>query len=320
MGFSRSSDLTRRFNCYGLPLPMAQELAAAVLKWEECSGPKWTVDRLKSLKQDMIRIHIGELPLTWVKTNREGKWYGVWGFLRNLAEKSQKHLEIALNCLMVYSAFIPKRITEAHFSKACESIASPRISYPEDVNSTIAAHAESVLGLMKCGNAQPLLFYHGKEGTKSPVITGASVVQSQDLEAELKWIGYSPDNLAFINKHFIVYRSLLDGLSNTVLCNHTKVIGRPPSEVSGGKLCPLTKDGGLKVRWIANPYRIHQLALQPLGDVLFKTLKILPWDCTFDQVKPYQHVQEHLKSGGHAYCVDLSSATDYFPLKLQLAI
>jgi hypothetical protein len=60
--------------------------------------------------------------------------------------------------------------------------------------------------------------------------------------------------------------------------------------------------------------------LTPLGDALFKALAGLPWDCTFDQSKPYQSVQEHLKRGGTAFSVDLSSATDYFPLELQLSI
>jgi len=320
MDLSTCSDLRRRFVCYGLPSSMAVELAGEIRKWEENSGPKWTVDRLKSIKHDLVRIRIGEDPLTWVKTNRSGEWYGVWGFLSRLAQRSLHGFEVAINCLMVYTTFIPSKITEKDFQEACESIASPRNSYPADVNSSIAAHAESIFGLQKCGNAQPLLFYQGKEGTKSPHITGPSVVQCEDLQAELEWLSHSQENLAFINRHFNAYRPLLEGLSNEVLTEYTQVVGKPPSEVAGGKLCPLTKDGGLKIRWIANPFRIHQWALQPLGDKLFQLLTGLPWDCTFEQSKPYEVVQEHLKKGKTAYCVDLSSATDYFPLELQLSV
>jgi hypothetical protein len=57
-----------------------------------------------------------------------------------------------------------------------------------------------------------------------------------------------------------------------------------------------------------------------LGNALFQLLAGLPWDCTFEQSKPYNVVQEHLKKGGTTFCVDLSSATDYFPLELQLAV
>lgn len=320
MDLIQCRDLQRRFVCYGLPSSMAKELAGEVRKWEENSGPRWTVDRLKSLKQDLVRIRIGEAPHTWVKKNRQGDWYGVWGFLSRLAIKNLKSFEIAINCLMVYSTFIPSKITEGDFLKACESIASPRTNYPSDVNSTLATHAESIFGLQKCGKAQPLLFYQGKEGTKSPVISGGSVVQSEDLQVELDWIAFSQENLDFINKHFNAYRPILEGLSNELLVECCKVVGKPPSEVAGGKLCPLTKDGGLKIRWIANPFRLHQWALQPLGDKLFKLLAGLPWDCTFEQSKPYRYVQEHLKKGQTAFCVDLSSATDYFPLELQLAI
>jgi len=109
MGLSQRNGLQRRFQCYGLPFSMAVELAKEVLKWEENSGPKWTVDRLKSLKQDLIRIRIGESPVTWVKTNRNGDWYGVWGFLRKMASSSLTSFESAINCLMVYSSYVPSK-------------------------------------------------------------------------------------------------------------------------------------------------------------------------------------------------------------------
>jgi hypothetical protein len=314
------SSILRRFKCYGLPASLARDLSNEIGNWEKNSGPKWTVNRLKSLKQDMIRIQIGEEPLTWVKTNKSGVWFGVWGYLRSLAAKSQKGFELAVNCLMVYSLYLPRKVTAQDFSEACESIASERVHYPADVNSTIATHAESIIGTLKAGNSQPLVFYQGKEGTKSPVVSGGSVVQSQELNRDLEWIGHCPENLAFLNKHFMAYRPLLEGLSNDILVEHTQVVGLPSKDTTGGKLCPLTKDGGLKIRWIANPFRIHQWALKPLGEILFETVANLPWDCTFDQTKPYKFVQEHLKKGGTTFCVDLSSATDFFPLDLQLAI
>jgi hypothetical protein len=90
--------------------------------------------------------------------------------------------------------------------------------------------------------------------------------------------------------------------------------------VPAGHLIPLTKDGGWKVRWIASPYRLHQLALAPLGSALFRLLEDLPWDCTYDQSKPYSIIQEHLRSGKEAFAVDLTSATDYFPLEVQLSV
>jgi hypothetical protein len=93
-----------------------------------------------------------------------------------------------------------------------------------------------------------------------------------------------------------------------------------PTSIEGGVVVPLTKDGGWKVRWIASPYRLHQLALRPLGLSLFRLLKTLPWDCTHDQEKAIPVIQHHLQLGKTAHAVDLSSATDYFPLDLQLQV
>jgi hypothetical protein len=321
MDYIQRTGLQQRFKCYGLPLSMAKELAGEISKWEENSGPKWTVQRLKSLKQDLIRIQIGELPQTWVKKNRSGNWYGVWGFLANMANSSLTSFEIALNCIMAYSTFIPSKITAEDLMEERESIESERVYYPDGLNATLADHAASIYGTQKCGNAQPLLFYQGKDGTKSPYIGGASVLQSEDILKDLEWVGYSYNNFMFFNKHYTAYRPLLEGLSNDVINSFSAVIGkRLTTKVSGGKLCPLTKDGGLKIRWIANPFRLHQWALQPLGDALFSLLDGQAWDCTFDQEKPYKSVQEHLKAGKTTYCVDLSSATNYFPLELQLQI
>jgi hypothetical protein len=77
------------------------------------------------------------------------------------------------------------------------------------------------------------------------------------------------------------------------------------------------QEPGYKLRSIASPYRIHQLALKPLGDTLGKIVSTLPWDCTFDQTKAIQPIQLRLWSGKPVYSVDLSSATDYFPLQIQ---
>jgi hypothetical protein len=79
------------------------------------------------------------------------------------------------------------------------------------------------------------------------------------------------------------------------------------------------QEPGYKLRSVANPNRVYQMALKPLGDSLFGLLKTLPWDCTHDQAIAIPHIQKHLSAGKVVHCVDLSSATDYFPLALQLS-
>jgi hypothetical protein len=328
-----------RFRALGLPIPVSQDLEALVLRWEANSGPKWTVDRLKSLKQDFIRLRTGLEPLTYVRKNRSGRWFGVLGFLRRFSLQHLRGFEIVLNCMMVYSSYIPSEPTRGHIASMRASVQSIPPFIPEKLHEDLAKHARDVVGFRKVGPGQPLLTFRGKVATKSPVWGGPSVSQGDYLEAEFLWLK-DPYHKIFLNRHYRVYKPVLEGIDNASLweplpglsgqSHHMLDFGpfetihsrlRPPFfAVDAGTITPLTKDGGWKVRWIANPYRIHQLALQPLGSTLFGVLAELPWDCTFEQSKPYVVIQEHLKRGGKCFAVDLQSATDFFPLSLQLTV
>jgi hypothetical protein len=331
--------MQRRFIAYGLPAFAAGQLEAEILRWEVNSGPEWTVERLKSLKTDFIRLRADQEPLTWVRKNRQGGWFGVWGFLRKYASKSLKCFEVVLNCLMVYSSFVPKKPTKKHVLKMKASIECTPVILPDKLKKDIAAHATTILGTFPLGPSCPLATFQGKVSTKAPIWGGRSVEQSDFIEQELKWME-DPYHLLFLNRHYECYSSVLEGLSNISLREPLRGLSagvaylaemgpfetvharlKPPfSPTDAGHLVPLTKDGGWKVRWIASPYRIHQMALNPLGSALFRELAQLDWDCTFDQTKAYPFIQKHLRKGKECYAVDLSSATDFFPLDLQLSV
>jgi hypothetical protein len=140
----------------------------------------------------------------------------------------------------------------------------------------------------------------------------------------------------FANKHFSIYFEVLNGLSKgwskCLLADRfdhhpyseeeLRFLQSSPRRDSliVGNLVPLNKDGGWKIRWIASPFRLHQMALEPLGRPLFQELARLPWDCTFDEDRGKEVIQNHLKEGKTAFAVDLASATDFFPLGLQIAV
>jgi len=87
---------------------------------------------------------------------------------------------------------------------------------------------------------------------------------------------------------------------------------------TGGEVHFLMQEGG-KMRSIASPHLVFQMALQPLGSSVYSIVQSLPWDCTFDQSKALPFVQSALKQSQQVHSVDLSSATDYFPMSLQLS-
>jgi hypothetical protein len=82
----------------------------------------------------------------------------------------------------------------------------------------------------------------------------------------------------------------------------------------------LIQERGMKLRAVANPFRLWQHVLTPLGDFLFGILRTLEWDCTFDQDKGITFIQEALAHKRHLYAFDLSNATDMFPLSEQLVV
>jgi len=95
---------------------------------------------------------------------------------------------------------------------------------------------------------------------------------------------------------------------------------RTPSNVQGrfvvGRV-GLIQEPGYKLRAVANPGRVFQRVLEPLGDSLYSMISHFPWDCTFSQEKAHPFLQSALAAGRTVSSIDLTGATDYFPLTLQ---
>jgi hypothetical protein len=76
----------------------------------------------------------------------------------------------------------------------------------------------------------------------------------------------------------------------------------------------LIQEPGFKLRAVANPNRVLQAALQPLKVVLGETLSRVGQDSTFDQSAGVEAVRGWLAKGIKVHSVDLSDATNLFPL------
>jgi len=63
-----------------------------------------------------------------------------------------------------------------------------------------------------------------------------------------------------------------------------------------------------------------QLALKPLHTEIFKLLKTLPMDGTFDQIAPLAQLVNNCNKGHRFYSFDLSSATDRLPIDCQVQV
>nr|BEQ09759.1 MAG: RdRP [Crassitunica tubakii mitovirus 2] len=90
-------------------------------------------------------------------------------------------------------------------------------------------------------------------------------------------------------------------------------VNRNISETSFIRKISVIRDKGLKNRPIAILDYWSQSVLLPLHNGLMDMLKHFPNDCTFDQGK----ISEITKEWQSYYCMDLSSATDRFPIRVQ---
>lgn len=70
-------------------------------------------------------------------------------------------------------------------------------------------------------------------------------------------------------------------------------------------------DKEMKVRVIAVGDYFTQAALKPLHDYLYRVLKKIPQDCTFDQAGFWNKI----KDSEYYASIDLTAATDRFPIK-----
>jgi len=310
--------LAHRLSVIGIPRHLIPQYVDLWCQWVTHNGPEWTVKRFKSLKVDLIRQH-GNLPslTTWVRKNSSGKFYGVIGALFRWAKYGEKQFSRALQALCIYTSVTSPSETESQLLKfqtsvSCDSptgLTVDEISCLMNVTSALVGFRE----IKRCDNR--LIAYRGSSEKLAPLPHNlGNTPQDRNVLLDLTWLRL-PSNSLFYLKHSELYAPVVEGIGMI-----TKPLPIEIDRTSYAGEVHFIQEPGYKLRSIASPYRIHQLALKPLGDTLGDIVKMLPWDCTFDQSKALPVIQRRLSEGKPVYSVDLSSATDYFPLDLQVYV
>lgn len=310
-----------RLYAIGIPSYIARPLVSTVVRWVQCNGPEWTISRIKSVKLYLIHLEGGlnASPPEWFKLNRKDELSGPFGMLirwmnRINPRKKRKRFNQVVNALGVYTLLTnPLEPTERQLEKFTKGVYSSR---PLGlVFSDYKAYLDLVRRVIprieidrSVDNS--LLVYRGSSQKRAPKIDGSgSIPQDSDIASELD---YSSVNYQMAWEFNALYQPVVKGYIGP---NHKRKPVTPHSFV--GEVHFL-QEPGFKLRSIASPYRIHQLALKPIGNSIYSLVRTLPWDCTFDQSKPFPIVQDHLRNSHECHSIDLSGATDYFPLELQL--
>jgi hypothetical protein len=313
--------ICHRLHVFGIPPVWHRQFSASVDRWVHCSGKDWTVKRLKSLKVDLYRVRSGLKPLTPAATRKDGTFRGVIGSLFRYANKSERNFQSVIYTLMVYSLFKHEKITQAQQEKWVAAVTCDNSSISDMIHSRLAIYLNHQFKGLKLtlGLPRPIITHRGSMSKRAPLLDNKSVPQGNSGLAAL---GYFSTGV-----HYDLWRrysSLYSHVSEGVDIHSLKycvndAIFPDHQQVWGGNIAFL-QEPGLKLRAIASPYLVHQEALRPLGMALYSFMKTLPWDCTHDQNKPVSFVQAALSSKRTIHSVDLSNATDYFPLELQLRV
>jgi hypothetical protein len=320
--------IQRRVKATGVPSKIALPILALFSKWAECSGLEWTISRFKAIKNDFVRLHADQQPVcTWIKTSgkRSHRFGGPVGILEQFALSDLRHFEQALALLNIYTNFYSDKPTKAQITKFVTAVAAPQERVPDAVKRTTlqAIGLAGIRPFRKLKKADPLLIYNPSATKWAPTPFGRKPEQQGVVDS----VGYLTTQVGYY--HYQRYREYYDpvllGLNTELRAGGQFVPAKykyPNNAPVAGRI-GLIQEAGFKLRAVANPGRVFQQVLSPLGKKLFSLLRDLPWDCTFDQQKADSVLlaaTAELESKKLVFSVDLSNATDYFPLDLQLEV
>jgi hypothetical protein len=309
--------ICHRLYVFGVPTVWHKPFSAIVERWVRCSGVEWTVKRLKSLKVDLYRDRSGLPLLTPAKKNRKGSFSGVIGSLFRYAHQSEQNFRSVANTLMCYSLFKNQQLTDSQVEKFVKAVTASTTSLPDNFRESYKEFMKSKSRRITIGDPSPIAFHRGAESKKAPMLDRRSAIQNGSGLSSL--IYFATDaHFELWSKYPSLYGKVSDGVDINLFKSSIRSSDIPGNDVIFGGEVHFLQEPGLKLRAIASPHLVHQEALRPLGNALYSFMKTLPWDCTHDHTKPFSCVQSHLAQQKKVHSVDLSNATDYFPLEVQL--
>lgn len=313
--------LRNRLWVIDMPLHLQREFLSLVMKWYQCSGIEWTIGRLKSLKVDLYRRRAGLPPLTWVRKNRGGDLAGCLGGMFRWADKSDKNFRKVAQSLMCYTVWKYSKPTVSQVKKFTRALSAPP---PTIVGfDHLYKAVERNFGGVTVDRSEDvsILLYRGSSSKRKPSRGLRSVPQDCDVLGDVEAILSHDWGTDLVSEFRGLFSPVLKHLIPQPI--GYGFMPRPPVldpwQILGGRIAFLQEPGG-KLRSVASPYLLYQLALRHFGKSVYELARHLPWDCTHDQSVPIPVLQGHLKMGKTVHSVDLSSATDYFPLEVQVKL
>jgi len=319
-----------RLRATGLTASQAHAIVRRVQLWIDNNGEEWTVDRIKDLKKNLLRLYAGLSPVadhSWIRYRSRGPS----GDFAPLFRMSRKQFRKAWNAVMIYSGLSIDhpvlRVTARQWEKMRSAVMRAPVPQEALVQGLRLVH-RSPLSLqvdIPESEGQPLMWYKPSPSRRAPV--GRRTVP--DIEGVLNSLQCLSSRATWTIQNMDILQGTLrgiDALERDILeCNLEDELksGSSPLEEDYRPLMgviALIQEPGCKLRFAANPYRVYQQALRPLGEALYDALKRVPNDFTFDQQAGVEAIQHWLQDGLPSISMDLSNASDNIPLDLQLEL
>lgn len=318
--------ILRRLKCVGVPTEISDPVVHLFFKWAASSGIEWAVQRMKSIKVDFLRKKAG-LPKSssWIKCGRNGQFFGgPFGSLESWSFKHKSHFAKSVALLNLYTTFFSPSITASQAKKFTDGVTAPAVPLPPDIIEVmnVGIQLYGLKKVKKLPSFKPLLSYNPSPSKRAPTPWG-NVREDEGIVDSLGFLDCEA-GLSHYLQFSQFYNPILRGLEpelDYLVRNYTSfgIRSNPhpqPGSFVVGRI-GLIQEAGYKLRAVANPGRVFQRVMEPFGKVLYSVLRSLPWDCTFEQSKADIAISERLRSGKKVHSVDLSGATDYFPLEIQ---
>jgi hypothetical protein len=306
-----------------------------IQRWRQSSGPEWTLERLKLLKhrvivflsdeQCMIEKIFPEIgDASWIKKSKRGWPSGPLGqFIREtlLSKRSLVSKSKLISVLNVGNTFTSEEVLDSQKKKFLEAITGEPL--PNLFEKSHKMGLQCVESMFDFPKIKKMSKQDLKDRFKLRAVT----------ERDFSFSGLNSAKPATTFQTDEMKRNLhpwlLSFLEGTVLSGPwTRILSDMgvPVHISekhtatyGGRISVL-QQGGLRARVIAVPVAAAQVAFRPLHEDLNKILRFIPQDCTHDQMSGVTWASDELRKGRVVHAVDLSSATDNFPLGFQTAV
>jgi len=311
--------LARRYRAIGLKPEEYMPLIRLIDRWVTHSGEEWTVKRLKDLRQLYLHWYGGlpYAPETRIALRKTGVPEGPFAvFFRN--RRGKRWFAIAWNALMVHTSFVSAKVTPTQAKKFLEGV---RREMPSMESMVLPMDLVSlgVKEIQKFPKAPPpigedLLNFVPREAKERSVLSNRT--------PEVNAILAEASNLTQWLGSFSGFQDIVTGtLGSVMLPRHNRLLS--DGEYAGKPVIghvSAVQEPGYKARFIASPYPAVQQMLRPLHQWLARINQHLPGNWQFDQSAGLGWVRDKLSTNHYACSVDLSGATDHFPLKLQTLV